>query len=158
MEGLSRRRFVPDMLIRSTYKLTSTSLPWTAGSLAHLQRVAVDRQTYNWLHVCICWHAGSTVDIAAEICKSACNVYLLQTRKTIGACFVPAVCPERTGNSPSSPQDMHACRLSISKTFDIKSTMLNTYSRLGCTCPCRSTASPDYLYMARIGKWCCFAA
>lgn len=54
MEGLSRRRFVPDMLIRSTYKLTSTSLPWTAGSLAHLQRVAVDRQTYHWLHVCVC--------------------------------------------------------------------------------------------------------
>lgn len=31
----------------------------------------------------------------------------------MGACFVPAVCPERTGNSPSSPQDMQACRLSI---------------------------------------------
>lgn len=75
---------MPEMLMRSTYKLTSTSLLCTAGSLAHL----------------------------------------LHTKKTIGACFVPAVCPERTGNSPSSPQDIQACRL----------------------------------YMARMGKLCCFAA
>ena len=39
---------MPDMLIRSTYKLTSTSLDWTAGSLAHLQIAAVDRHSCSW--------------------------------------------------------------------------------------------------------------
>ena len=47
LEVLSNRRFVPEMLIRSTYKLTSTSLLCTAASLAHLQHIADGRQTHE---------------------------------------------------------------------------------------------------------------
>lgn len=46
-----------------------------------------------------------------------CATHLLHTRNTTGASLVPPRLPDLTENSPSSPQDMHACCLPHTKSF-----------------------------------------